>query len=155
MPPPLLIETRILDERIGRDFPAPQYATALSAGIDLCACINQPQCIDAGEVRAIKSGIAISIGHPDYMAVLAPRSGLGIKHGIVLANTVGIIDADYQGEIQVALFNRSNKSYEISPGERICQLIIIPIKRATIKVVSHFSQTTIRGDGGFGSTGKF
>ncbi|MBE8157923.1 MAG: dUTP diphosphatase [Betaproteobacteria bacterium] len=149
------VETRITDARIGRDFPPPQYATAGAAGMDLRACLDLPLSIAPGETKTVGTGIAISIRHPGYMGLLAPRSGLGVKHGIVLANTVGIIDSDYQDEIRAALFNRGGKVYEIAPGERICQLIFIPVTRAVLKIVEAFSQTTARGAGGFGSTGKF
>lgn len=152
---PLRMETKIVDARVGRDFPPPHYATAAAAGMDLRACLDSPMRIAPGETAEIGTGIAICIRDPNYMALLAPRSGLGVKHGIVLANTVGIIDADYQDEIRAALFNRGGAPYEIAPGERICQLIIQPIARASLEIVSEFSQTTARGKGGFGSTGRF
>ena len=149
----IIVETRILDSRIGRDFPMTSYATDGSAGIDLLACVDEPLELLSQQTAIINTGIAISIVRPDVMALMAPRSGLGVKHGIVLANTVGIIDSDYQDEIRAALFNRSNEVYTISPGERICQLIFVPVVRATLQVVKSFSQNT--GRGGFGSTGKF
>lgn len=151
----LQVEAKIVDSRIGRDFPPPQYASAAAAGMDLRACLDAPLEIAPGKTATIGTGVAVSIRDPNYMALLAPRSGLGVKHGIVLANTVGIIDADYQDEIRAALLNRGNASYQIAPGERICQLIIMPIARATLKFVAEFSQTTERGTGGFGSTGRF
>lgn len=151
----LRVEAKIVDARVGRDFPPPQYASAAAAGMDLCACLDAPHKIAPGETVIIGTGVAVSIRDPKYMALLAPRSGLGVKHGIVLANTVGIIDADYQDEIRAALFNRGNAVYEIAPGERICQLIIMPIARAELKIVAEFSHTTARGKGGFGSTGRF
>jgi dUTP pyrophosphatase len=150
----LKIETRIIDARVGRDFPSPAYATTGSAGMDLRACLDTPQLIAPGEVANVGTGIAISIGNPGYMALLAPRSGLGVKHGIVLANTIGIIDSDYQNEIRVVLFNRGTDNYNLHPGERMAQLIIMPVARADLKIISDFSQTTER-DGGFGSTGRF
>ena len=149
------IETRIVDARVGRDFPAPSYATEGAAGMDLRACLETPLSLAPEQVAAVGTGVAMSIRRPEYMALLAPRSGLGVKHGIVLANTVGIIDSDYQDEIRVALFNRSRVSYDIQPGERVAQLIIVPVTRAIIKIVEEFSQTTTRGVGGFGSTGRF
>ena len=149
------IETRIVDARVGRDFPAPSYATEGAAGMDLRACLEAPLTLAPEQVAAVGTGVAMSIRRPEYMALLAPRSGLGVKHGIVLANTVGIIDSDYQDEIRVALFNRSRVSYDIQPGERVAQLIIVPVTRAIIKIVEEFSQTTTRGVGGFGSTGRF
>ena len=158
MPPPqsaLHIEAKVIDPRIGRDFPPPQYASAAAAGMDLRACLDAPLTIAPGDTATVGTGIAISIRDENFMAMLAPRSGLGVKHGIVLANTVGIIDADYQDEIRAALFNRGKESYVIAPGERICQLVILPVARAELKVVKEFSQATARGKGGFGSTGRF
>lgn len=149
------IETRIVDARVGRDFPLPQYTTDGAAGMDLRACLDAPCRIMPGEVKSVGTGVAVSIRRPQYMALLAPRSGLGVKHGIVLANTVGVIDSDYQDEIRVALFNRGTAEYEVAPGERVCQLIIMPVVRAALHIVKQFSQTTERGRGGFGSTGRF
>ena len=149
------IETKIIDPRIGNEFPLPSYATDGSAGMDLRACVKAPTKIECGETVQIGTGIAISILDSSQMALLAPRSGLGTKHGIVLANSLGIIDADYQNELKVSLFNRGRAPYEIHPGERVCQLVIMPITRATLKVVSEFSRQTPRGTGGFGSTGRF
>ena len=148
------IETRIVDER-AHDFPAPQYATSGAAGIDLRACLDSPLQIAPGETHIVGTGIAVFIRDPGVMGLLAPRSGLGVKHGIVLANTVGIIDSDYQNEIRAALFNRSTDVYEIAPGERICQIIFTPVTRANIKIVETFTADTERGQGGFGSTGRF
>lgn len=150
----LILETRIIDKRIGDKFPLPKYATDGAAGMDLCACLDTATTIEGGETLSVNSGIAISIRQPGYMAMLAPRSGLGVKHGIILANTVGIIDSDYQDEIRVVLFNRSNTRYTVEPGERICQLIILPVVQATLNLVSEFSAATKRGLGGFGSTGR-
>ncbi len=148
----LSVEIRIVDSRAGD---LPQYATEGSAGLDLRACLDAPLSIAPGETQIIGTGVAISIRRAEYMALLAPRSGLGVKHGIILANTVGIIDSDYQDEIRAALFNRSDKEYSISPGERVCQLIFVPVARADLKIVEEFSEITKRGEGGFGSTGKF
>ncbi len=149
------IQTRIIDPRIGREFPLPSYATEGAAGMDLRACIEKPAVIACGGTVQIGTGIAISILDSSQMALLAPRSGLGTKHGIVLANSLGIIDADYQNELKVSLYNRGQKEYEISPGERVCQLVIMPITRAVLHVVEEFSTQTPRGGGGFGSTGRF
>lgn len=151
----LEVETRIVDPRVGRDFPLPQYASQAAAGMDLCACLDQPETLHPHQTCIIGTGVAVSVRNPEYMALLAPRSGLGVKHGIILANTVGIIDADYQDEIRAALYNRGTEPYQIAPGERICQLIIVPIARAALKFVDEFSQITDRGTGGFGSTGRF
>ena len=150
-----VLETKITDPRIGREFPLPSYATDGAAGMDLRACVDAPTVIKCGATVQIGTGVAISILDSSQMALLAPRSGLGTKHGIVLANSIGIIDADYQNEIKVSLFNHGQKDYEIRPGERVCQLVIMPITRAILKVVSEFSQQTPRGGGGFGSTGRF
>lgn len=149
------IQTKILDSRIGRAFPLPSYATEGAAGMDLRACIDNPLTIARGETVQIGTGIAISILDSSKMALLAPRSGLGTKHGIVLANSLGIIDADYQNELKVSLYNRGRQDYEIHPGERVCQLVIMPITRAVLEVVDAFSTNTPRGGGGFGSTGRF
>lgn len=148
------IQTKILDPRLGVQFPLPHYATDGAAGIDIYACINTPQILQPQTSTLINSGFAISILNPQYMAVLAPRSGLSTKHGIILSNTVGIIDSDYQDEIRVALFNRSAEAYTIEPGDRICQMLIVPVVQATLSIVSEFSHETKRGLGGFGSTGR-
>lgn len=151
---PCMIETRILDPRIGGEFPLPAYATDGAAGMDLRACLPAPTRLAAGQTLHVGSGIAISIRNPGYMAVLAPRSGLGSRHGIVLANTVGIIDSDYQNELRIALYNRSASDYTIEPGERVCQLLIVPVVQATLKVVDEFGEPTERALKGFGSTGR-
>ena len=149
-----IIETRLIDPRLGKEFPLPHYATAGAAGMDLCACIEQPTELAVGAVVKVNSGVAISIRNPGYMALLTPRSGLGSKHGIVLANTVGVIDSDYQDEIKIALYNRSDTAYTLTPGERVCQMIIVPLVQAQLSIVTAFSEETGRGLGGFGSTGK-
>ena len=148
------IETRLLDDRIGRDFPLPQYATDGAAGIDLRACIDKPAALHPGETLSVRTGIAVAIP-PGFMGLLAPRSGLGVKFGVVLANTVGIIDSDYRDEIRAALQNRGKNPYEIAPGERICQLVFTPAPQFQLRPVQEFSRNTKRGTGGFGSTGKF
>ncbi len=122
--------------------------------MDLRACLDVPKTIQPGETVLIPSGIAISIHDPGLVALLVPRSGLGIKHGIVLANTVGVIDSDYQGEIGIGIFNRGALPYTIEPGERICQMMFVPVLQADLSVVPEFSLETERGPGGFGSTGS-
>ncbi len=149
------IETRIIDSRIAKELPLPSYATDGSAGLDLRACLAEPQEILPTKTLTIGTGIAISICDPGYMALMAPRSGLGVKHGITLANTIGIIDSDYQDEIKAILYNHSQIPYTIQPGERICQLIIMPVTQVTLTIVEQFSSISKRGTGGFGSTGRF
>ncbi len=147
------IQLKILDQRIGHEFPLPTYATESSAGLDLRACIDQPLQLSPGAVALITTGIAIHIEAPHLAAVILPRSGLGHKHGIVLGNLVGLIDADYQGELKISCWNRGNDEFTIHPGDRIAQLVILPIVRAEFNVVSEFVATE-RGEGGFGSSGK-
>lgn len=148
------IETKIISPLIGNTIPIPSYATSGSAAMDLRACIENEITIIPSETVTIPSGIAISIHDTNLVAILAPRSGLGIKHGIILANTIGIIDSDYQGEIQIGLYNRSNKPYKLEPGERICQILFMPVTQIQLTVVENFSQETARGNGGFGHTGR-
>jgi dUTP pyrophosphatase len=143
----------VIDHRIGNIFPAPCYATEGAAGTDLIACIDAPLTLEAGETHLIPSGIAIALPQADMVAKIYPRSGLGHKHGIVLGNSVGIIDADYRGQIFVSLRNQSQKSYTITPGVRIAQLVIMPIYRPIWQHVDSLPDTT-RGSGGFGSTGS-
>lgn len=150
----IAVETKILDPRIGSEFPLPAYATEGSAGIDLRACIEKPIPLSPGDTEIIPSGIAIHIQDPSIMAMMVPRSGLGIKHGIVLGNLCAIIDSDYTGEIRVGLWNRGTKPYTIEPGERICQMVFVPIIQAQLQVVSELSHNSQRGEGRFGSTGK-
>ena len=147
------IQLKILDPRIGSEFPLPHYATIASAGLDLCACIDQPLCINPGETQLIPTGIAIYIADPTLAAVILPRSGLGHKHGIVLGNLVGLIDADYQGPLMVSCWNRGQIAYTVEPGERIAQLVFVPIVRTQFEVVDEFHATE-RGSGGFGHSGK-
>jgi dUTP pyrophosphatase len=148
------IEVKIIDPRIGKQFPLPAYATPGSAGMDICACIDSPLTIEPGQTQMIHSGMAINIKDAHIMAVLVPRSGLGIKHGIVLANLLGIVDSDYQGEIQIGVWNRGALPFTIAPGDRICQMLFVPVLQADIKQVDSFSEVTRRGSGGFGHTGK-
>ncbi|RII31709.1 MAG: dUTP diphosphatase [Geobacter sp.] len=148
------IETKIINPLIGTSIPLPTYATRGSAAMDLRACLEAPLRVNPGETVLIPSGIAISIHDPGLVALLVPRSGLGIKHGIVLANTIGVIDSDYQGEIGIGIHNRGTSSYTIEPGERICQMMFVPVIQATLTVVGEFSLESSRGAGGFGHTGK-
>jgi dUTP pyrophosphatase len=148
------IETKIINPLIGTTIPLPAYATDGAAAMDLRACLTEPLTITPGETVLIPSGIAISIHDPGLVALLVPRSGLGIKHGIVLANTVGVIDSDYQGEIGIGVYNRGSKPYTIEPGERICQMMFVPVHQVALQVVAEFSKETERGSGGFGSTGS-
>jgi dUTP pyrophosphatase len=149
----LKIETKIVNNLIGDKIPFPSYATDGAAGMDLRACINEPVKIKAGETKLIGSGIAISIRDANYYALLVPRSGLGIKHGIVLANTIGIIDSCYQGEIRIGILNRSNEDFTINQGDRICQMLFLPVQQIEFEIVNEFREKTERGIGGFGHTG--
>ncbi|HEV2332355.1 MAG TPA: dUTP diphosphatase, partial [Gammaproteobacteria bacterium] len=146
-------KVKILDARIGKEFPLPQHATRGSAGMDLRACLKEPLVLPPGETALIPSGIAIHLEDPAYAAVLLPRSGLGHKHGIVLGNLVGLIDSDYQGEVKVSCWNRSKESFTVQPGERIAQMVILPVVQAQFEVVSEFEESR-RGAGGFGHSGK-
>jgi len=147
------VEVKILDPRIGQAYPLPHYATQDSAGLDLRACLDQPLTLAPGDTQLIPTGIAIHIGDPHLAAVILPRSGLGHKHGIVLGNLVGLIDADYQGPLMISCWNRGQNAYTISPGDRIAQLVFLPIVRAHFEIVDEF-KTTERGTGGFGHSGK-
>jgi dUTP pyrophosphatase len=149
----LNIQLKILDARIGKEYPLPSYATADSAGLDLRACLDKTLVIQPGGTELIPTGIAIYIGDPSLAAVILPRSGLGHKHGIVLGNLVGLIDADYQGPLMISCWNRGTNAYSIEPGDRIAQLVFLPIMRAEFQVVTDFHETT-RGVGGFGHSGK-
>lgn len=148
------IETKIMNSLIGSAIPVPEHATEGSAAMDIRACIESPVMIKPGETVTIPSGIAIGIHDPGVVAILAPRSGLGIKHGIVLANSIGIIDSDYQGEIIVGLRNQGLTEYTVEPGERICQMMFIPVVQASLRIVEHFSEYSSRGSGRFGHTGR-
>lgn len=147
------IAIKILDQRLGTLFPLPDYATPGSAGIDLRACIEQSLTIAAGQCELISTGFAMHIGDPMLTAMLLPRSGLGHKHGLVLGNLVGLIDSDYQGPLMVSCWNRSQQDYTIEVGERIAQLVIVPVIRAHFEVVEEFPSSQ-RGEGGFGHSGK-
>ncbi|ALG67573.1 dUTP diphosphatase [Beggiatoa leptomitoformis] len=148
------IEAKIINPLIGNSIPLPTYATDGAAGMDLRACLSEPVILEAGETRLIGSGIAINIHDKTLAAVLLPRSGLGTKYGIVLANLVGLCDSDYQGEIQIAVWNRSQQAFTINPGERLCQLVFVPIIQVQLQLVDTFSQMSQRGEGGFGHTGR-
>jgi dUTP pyrophosphatase len=147
------IELKILDSRLGQDIPLPDYATAGSAGLDLRACLPQALTIQAGDTHLIPTGMAIHIRDPGLAAVVLPRSGLGHKHGIVLGNLVGLIDSDYQGELLVSCWNRGQAPFTIAVGERIAQLVIVPIVRARFTLVPEFTPSE-RGAGGFGHSGR-
>lgn len=147
------IELKVLDDRLGKDFPLPQYETSGSAGLDLRACLHEPLVISPSEVKLIPTGIAIHIKDHTLAATILPRSGLGHKHGIVLGNLIGLIDSDYQGPIMISCWNRGTSDYTINPGERIAQLVIFPIVRAEFDLVADF-ESSARGQGGFGSTGQ-
>ena len=150
------IALKILDDRIGKEIPLPNYATPGSAGLDLRASINQPHLLQPGESHLFSTGLAIHIEDPHIAAIILPRSGLGHLHGIVLGNLTGLIDSDYRGPLMVSCWNRSKITYTIQPGERIAQLVLIPIIRAAFELVDNFSHSTsTRGEGGFGNTGKF
>lgn len=147
------IQLKIIDPRIGKDFPLPQYTTDGSAGMDLRACLDGPLTLRPGETQLIPTGIAIHISDPRLAAVLLPRSGLGHKHGVVLGNLVGLIDSDYQGQLLVSCWNRGSEPFTIQPGERITQMVFVPVVRAAFEVVEEF-ETSRRGEGGFGHTGR-
>jgi dUTP pyrophosphatase len=145
------LDVRVLDSRLLDQLP--QYATPGSAGLDLRACIEAPMTIRPGETHLLPSGIAIHLADPKYAAMVLPRSGLGHKHGIVLGNLVGLIDSDYQGQIFISVWNRGHGEFVIQPMERIAQLIIVPVLQVAFNVVPEFESSS-RGEGGFGSTGK-
>jgi deoxyuridine 5'-triphosphate nucleotidohydrolase len=147
------IQLKILDSRIGSIWPLPQYATNGSAGLDLYACLDAPLTIVKNTTVLIPTGIAIYLEDTNIAAMLLPRSGLGHKNGIVLGNLVGLIDSDYQGQIQISCWNRSQQDYTVTPGDRIAQLIIVPVLHANFTVVDSFTATS-RGEGGFGHTGR-
>ena len=147
------IKLRILDPRIGQKFPLPQHATAGSAGMDLRACVDAPLVLKPGAAELIPTGISIYIADPDLAAVLLPRSGLGHKSGIVLGNLVGLIDSDYQGPLMVSVWNRGSALFTVNPGDRIAQIVFVPVVHVGFEVVEDFS-TTARGAGGFGHSGR-
>jgi dUTP pyrophosphatase len=146
------IELKILDPRIGDSIPLPTYTTSGSAGLDMRACIDESLSVAPGETHLVPTGLAIHIDDPGLAAVLLPRSGLGHKHGLVLGNLTGLIDSDYQGQVFISCWNRGNKAYEIQPGERIAQMVFVPVEQVGFRVVEEFSDSE-RGEGGFGHTG--
>ena len=146
------IQIKLIDERLGKAFPLPEYATEGSAGLDLCACIDNELTIQSGETVLIPTGFAMHIDDNAYAAMLLPRSGLGHKHGIVLGNLTGLIDSDYQGQVFVSCWNRSDDAFTINPGDRIAQMVIVPVVQASFEFVDSFTETN-RGAGGFGHTG--
>jgi len=147
------IELKIIDPRIGTEIALPEYATDGSAGMDLRACVDAALVLAPGETTLIPTGLAIHVADPQLAAIILPRSGLGHKHGIVLGNLVGLIDSDYQGQLFVSCWNRGNKPFTIDVGERIAQLVFVPVVQAKWKIVTEFD-TSHRGEGGFGHTGK-
>ena len=148
-----IVKLKLLDPRVGKEFPLPHRATAGSAGMDIRACLKEPLTLNPGDSALIPSGFALHLDDPGYAAVLLPRSGLGHKHGIVLGNLVGLIDSDYQGEVLVSCWNRGREAFTINPGERIAQLVILPVAQAQFRVVESF-EASARGEGGFGSSGR-
>ena len=146
------VELKILDARLGDSIPLPLAATAGSAGMDLRAALQAPLTLAPGESALVPSGIAIHIGDPGWCALIVPRSGLGHKHGLVMGNLVGVIDADYQGPLMISCWNRGTQSYTIAVGDRIAQLLLVPVAQARLNIVTDFAPSE-RGSGGFGSTG--
>ena len=149
--PPLKV--KILDARLGREFPLPQYATSGSAGLDLRACLEAPLVLEPGAAELIPTGLAIHLDDPGLAAVLLPRSGLGHKHGIVLGNLVGLIDSDYQGQVMVSCWNRGREGFIVQPGERIAQMVVVPVVQVELEIVESF-EASRRGAGGFGHSGR-
>ncbi len=147
------LQVKILNERIGRDIPLPAYATEGSAGLDLRACLDQALRLEPGQTELIPTGLAIHIEDPNLCAMILPRSGLGHKHGIVLGNLVGLIDSDYQGQLFVSCWNRGQTTFTVEPGERIAQMVLVPVVQAEFEIVDEFGDSD-RGDGGFGSSGR-
>jgi dUTP pyrophosphatase len=147
------LRVRILDARLGAQFPLPHYATEGSAGLDLRACIDAPLLLAPGQAELIATGLSIHLEDPGLAAMILPRSGLGHKHGVVLGNLVGLIDSDYQGPLMVSCWNRGTAPYQIAPGERIAQLIVVPVVQVALELVEDFSASA-RGGGGFGHSGR-
>ena len=146
------IELKILDPRVGDSIPLPHYATEGSAGLDMRACIDDAITVEPGETVLVPTGLAIHVADPGLAAVLLPRSGLGHKHGLVLGNLTGLIDSDYQGQVFISCWNRGSKAYEVQPGERIAQMVFVPVEQVEFRVVDEF-EASRRGDGGFGHSG--
>ena len=147
------VQVKVIDQRLGQEWPLPTYATTGSAGLDLRACVDAAIQIEPGQTVLVKTGMAIYIQDPHYAGLILPRSGLGHKHGIVLGNLVGLIDSDYQGELMVSVWNRSQTPFTLEPGERLAQYVLVPVIQAEFDIVNEF-EATERGAGGFGHTGK-
>lgn len=147
------IDVQILDSRIGKQFPLPTYATPGSAGLDLRACLDAELVLAPGETALLPTGLAIHIADPSLAAVILPRSGLGHKHGIVLGNLVGLIDSDYQGQLMVSVWNRGQTTFTIQPGERVAQMVLVPVVQVDFNLVTTFDESE-RGAGGFGHSGR-
>jgi dUTP pyrophosphatase len=147
------IQVKVLDARVGTSLPMPTYATDGSAGMDLRACLDAPLTLAPGQAELVPTGIAIHIADPGLAAMLLPRSGLGHKHGVVLGNLVGLIDSDYQGQVMVSVWNRGSHPFTIEPGERIAQMVVVPVVQVELEVVAQFEESA-RGAGGFGSSGR-
>jgi dUTP pyrophosphatase len=148
-----VIKVRILDPRLGTEFPLPDYATPGSAGVDMRACLDAPLVLEPGQTELVPTGMAIHIDDPGLAAVLLPRSGLGHKHGVVLGNLTGLIDSDYQGQVFISCWNRGTSAFTVEPGERIAQMVILPVVQVRFDVVESFEESD-RGAGGFGSSGR-
>ncbi|EOQ63161.1 deoxyuridine 5'-triphosphate nucleotidohydrolase [Acinetobacter calcoaceticus ANC 3811] len=147
------VQVKLLDPRLGKEWPLPSYATAGSAGLDLRACVHEAIDIEPGQTILVKTGMAIYIHDVNFAGLILPRSGLGHKHGIVLGNLVGLIDSDYQGELMVSVWNRGQSTFRLEPGERLAQYVLVPVVQAEFEQVEEFEET-LRGAGGFGHTGK-
>lgn len=147
------VQVKVLDQRLGQEWPMPTYATTGSAGLDLRACVEEAIQIEPGQTVLVKTGMAIYIEDTNFAGLVLPRSGLGHKHGIVLGNLVGLIDSDYQGELMVSVWNRGQTSFTLEPGERLAQYVLVPVVQAQFDIVNEF-EATERGAGGFGHTGK-
>ncbi len=147
------VQVKVVNPMLGQDFPLPTYATEGSAGLDLRACIVEPISLSPGATALLPTGLAVYIADPHYAALILPRSGLGHKHGIVLGNLVGLIDSDYQGELMVSCWNRGQDSFVIAPGERIAQMVLVPVYQMSFEVVAEFAPSA-RGMGGFGHSGR-
>ncbi|MFT5708631.1 MAG: dUTP pyrophosphatase [Oceanospirillaceae bacterium] len=147
------LQVKILDPRIGTEFPLPSHATPGSAGFDLRACLDETLIVEPGKTHLVPTGMAIHIADPNLCAMILPRSGLGHKHGIVLGNLVGLIDSDYQGQLFVSVWNRGETTFTMEPGERIAQMVLVPVVQAEFEIVDDFD-SSVRGEGGFGSSGR-
>jgi dUTP pyrophosphatase len=152
MSPERAVEVKLLDPRFGDEWPLPAYATEASAGMDLRAALEAPLVLEPGDAALVPSGIALHLGDPQLCAVVLPRSGLGHRHGIVLGNGTGLIDADYQGPLLISVWNRGHEAFTIQPGDRIAQVMVLPVVRVSLQVVDTFADSA-RGTGGFGHTG--